>query len=244
MFEAVSDQTAVRDVVETALGRRERHDPVLPRTGGPAGNALLTAWLGLVLLVLFLAEGLTLVDVRGLISWHVALGALLVPPVLAKTATTGWRMVRYYAGHAGYRVAGPPPLVLRMLGPLVVLTSLALLGSGVALVLLGQDASRQPVVSALGVRVDWVGVHKGVFIVWFAVMTAHVLARALPALRLAMRRRHRDRVPGTTHRTTALVLSLVLAGTAAVWLVGLEGSWRDGRFGDDDQEHVTTSQTH
>jgi hypothetical protein len=231
----------VRDVVETALGRRERNDPVLPRTGGPAGNALLTAWLGLVLLVLFFAEGLTLLDVRGLISWHVALGALLIPPVLAKTATTGWRIIRYYTGHAGYRVAGPPPLVLRMLGPLVIVTTVALLGSGVLLVLLGQDSSRQTVVDALGLRVDWVGVHKGLFFVWFAVMTAHVLARALPALRLATRS---HRVPGLIRRATALTVSLGLAAAAAVWLVGLEGSWHDGRFGDDGPEHAAVSPTH
>lgn len=241
MFDAAGDQAPVRDVVDTALGRRERQDPVLPGTGGPAGNALLTAWLGMVLLVLFFAEGLTLLDVRGLISWHVALGALLVPPALAKTATTGWRIARYYSGHAGYRVAGPPPLVLRMLGPLVVVTTLALLGSGVALMLLGQDSSRQAVVSAFGLRVDWVGVHKGVFFVWFAAMTAHVLGRTLPALRLVIRR---HRVPGSVRRVTALVLALVLAGAAAVWLVGLEGSWRDGRFGDDGGEHAGAFRTH
>ena len=64
---------------DEAVGRRRRHDPVLPRTGGPAGNATLTAWTGLLLLVLFLAEMVTLLDVHGLISWHIAVGALLDP---------------------------------------------------------------------------------------------------------------------------------------------------------------------
>ena len=130
------------EALETAIGRGHRTDPVLPRSGGPAGNASLTAWTGLVLLVLFLAELVTLLDVRGLISWHVALGALLVPPALLKTATTGWRIARYYAGSAAYRTAGPPPLALRLLGPLVVLSTLAVLGSGVALVLVGETSSR------------------------------------------------------------------------------------------------------
>jgi hypothetical protein len=71
---------------------------VLPRSGGPAGNTLLTAWTALVLLVLSVGELLTLFDVRGLISWHVALGALLVPPAAMKTASTTWRMASYYLG--------------------------------------------------------------------------------------------------------------------------------------------------
>ena len=100
----------VSETVSVALGREHRHDPVLARTGGPAGNAVLTAWTGLVLLVLGVAELLTLINIRGLISWHVAVGALLIPPALAKTASTGWRIVRYYRASPAYAEAGPPPL--------------------------------------------------------------------------------------------------------------------------------------
>ena len=225
-------RAATRDVLDTAMGRNERPDPVGPVTGGPAGNAVLTAWLGLLLLVLFFLEGLTVLDVRGFLTWHVALGALLVPPVLVKTATTGWRVLRYYTRQRAYQEAGPPPLLLRLLGPLVVLTSLVLLGSGVVLVLLGEESSRQALVDLAGVRVDWVGLHQGVFFVWFAVMTVHVLARVLPALRLAIRR---DGVPGGVQRFAVLTISLVLAAGTAVWLVGAEGSWQHRGF--DDHEH-------
>ena len=79
------------ELLAEAAGKGNRSDPVLPTTGGPAGNARLTAWTGLLLLVLFLAEVVTLLDVRGLLSWHVVLGTLLVPPALLKTASTGWR---------------------------------------------------------------------------------------------------------------------------------------------------------
>ena len=223
------EQPPIHEVVAIALGRRERQDPVLASTGGPAGNALLTAYLGLALLVLFFLEGLTLVDVRGLISWHVALGALLVPPASAKTMTTGWRIARYYSGQREYRAAGPPPLVLRVLGPLVVLTTLVLLGSGIALVLLGEQSSRQPFLHVLGLRLDWLGLHKSVFWAWFVVMTAHVLGRTLPALRLAVRR---YAVPGIGYRVAAVTVSLVLAGVAAVWLVGAEGTWGHDRSGE------------
>lgn len=44
-------------------------------------------------------------------------------------------MLRYYRGDEGYKTSGPPPLLLRLLRPLVVLTSLTLLVTGTTLVL-------------------------------------------------------------------------------------------------------------
>ena len=100
----VSD--ALADLAATAVGQAHREEPALPRTGGPAGNARLTAWTGLVLLLGFAVEGVTLVAMHQLISVHILVGALLVPPVLLKTATTGWRVVRYYLAAKAYTDAG------------------------------------------------------------------------------------------------------------------------------------------
>ena len=79
-------------------------------SGGPAGNASLTAWTGLVLLALSLAELVTLLDVRGLISWHIVIGVLLIPPALLKTATTGWRIVSLLPQATCLHPGGPPPI--------------------------------------------------------------------------------------------------------------------------------------
>src|SRR5262245_48538198 len=153
------------DYAAEALGRAHRDDPVLDGTGGPAGNARLTAWTGLVLLVLFLAELVTVLDVRNWISWHVAIGVLLVPPALLKTATTGWRIVRYYTGNAPYRKAGPPPLALRVLGPLVVATTLGVLGSGVALILVKPDQARENLGTG-PLAFSLLNIHKLTFLLW------------------------------------------------------------------------------
>ena len=88
----------IDELVATALGEVHRDDPALPRTGGPAGNAPLTALAGIALLVLFLVECVTLLSLDQMISVHILVGAMLVPLALLKTATTGWRIVRYYAG--------------------------------------------------------------------------------------------------------------------------------------------------
>ena len=85
--------------------------------GGPEGNARLTGATAALLLVLLAAEGLTVLQVRSLLTPHVAIGMVLIPFVAVKIASTGWRMVRYYQGDATYRARGAPPLLLRLLGP-------------------------------------------------------------------------------------------------------------------------------
>lgn len=224
--------TAVAGTVAAALGREQRDDPVLPRTGGPAGNAILTAWTGLMLLVLSVAELLTLFDVRGLISWHVAVGALLVPPALLKTGSTGWRVVRYYRGNPAYQQAGPPPTLLRLLGPLVVASTLSLLGTGVLLILLGEQSSRTDLFSIVGFHVDWISLHQASFIVWAVATGLHLLARIVTALRVTFGRARDRGVPGRLTRGTAAVLVVVVAAALALVLVRADGTW-----GHDDFRH-------
>lgn len=217
----------LQETVLTAAGQRHRADPELPGSGGPAGNALLTAWTGLVLLVLFVAELLTLFDVNGLISWHLAIGLLLVPPALLKTATTSYRVLRYYTGSPVYTEAGPPPTLLRLLGPAVVAGTWLLLGSGVLLVLLGSDRSRSVIVDVLGQRVDWVSLHQVSFIAWAVVTGLHVLSRTVPAVLTVQRRP--SRLDGRVLRVGALAAAAVASVVAAVLVVQLATSWVGGR---------------
>ena len=222
--------SAAEEVVDVALVRSRRDDQVLPGSGGPAGNARLTAWTGLVLLVLFLGELLTLLDVHGLITWHLAIGVALIPPALLKTAVTGWRLVRYYLGNQPYRTAGPPPMLLRLLGPLVVLSTLALLATGVTLVLVGADSGRQPLITVLGQSISVLTLHQGSFLVWAAATGLHVLARLLPAWRTVTNRL--ERVPGPRRRTALLSLSLVAIVPLVLLVLAHPGGWtQDQQFG-------------
>ena len=66
---------------------------------------------------------------------------MLIPPVLLKVASTGYRLVRYYRGSAPYVRKGPPPILLRVLGPLLVLSTGALLATGLALLVIGPGGS-------------------------------------------------------------------------------------------------------
>ncbi len=205
-------RTLTAETLAEVTGQDRRTDPVLESGGGPAGNARLTAWTGLVLLLLFGAELVTLLGVRQMITWHLAIGALLIPPALVKTASTGWRIARYYTGDRPYRDAGPPSLVLRVLGPLVVITTLALLGSGLALVFTGPSGARTPLFTVFGQPVDTITVHKATFVAWGAVTGLHVLGRLILALRLTVRPgAARLRVPGGFRRAAALIVTGAVA---------------------------------
>ena len=134
----------------------------------PRGNERLTAMTGTVLLILFIAECLTLLNLGGFLTVHVFLGFLLLGPVCLKICSTLWRFTRYYTGSVPYVRKGPPNPLERVLGPLVILTTLALLGTGVALVLEPQDY-------------QWHQLHREAFLVWVAVILIH-LASYVPKL--------------------------------------------------------------
>jgi hypothetical protein len=216
-----------QDVLDEATGRHSRADPVLPGTGGPSGNARLTAWTGMILLVVILAEGVTLLDLSGLISWHIGLGIALIPLALLKTATTGWRIVRYYAGNRAYRQAGPPPMLVRLLGPLVIAFTLALLGSGLLLVIVGPQSSRNALVTVLGHPLSPRSLHAALALGWVAVTGVHVLVRLVPAIALVSGRRGgvRSAVPGRWRRAAVVLAVLLAAGIAASLALPPDAGW-------------------
>jgi hypothetical protein len=179
------------------------HDPT-------ARNEHLTATTATVLLVLLAVEGFTVLSVRQLLSVHIVVGLLLIPPVALKLASTGYRFLRYYTGDAAYVAKGPPHLFMRLLAPLLVASTVTVLGTGVALLALGPERHRDLVL----------GLHKASFVVWFFVMSVHVLVYAPRLPRLVLSR----------DRPLALRLGLVAGSlVAGVALAGgaytLAGPW-------------------
>jgi hypothetical protein len=163
--------------------------------GGSEANEQLTAVVATILLVLLAAEGATILRIRSLLTVHAFVGMLLLPVVALKLASTGWRMLRYYLRAEEYVRRGPPHLVLRVLvAPVVVITTVLVFATGVALLALDQTQG------------TLVGLHKASFVVWLSATSLHVLTRA-PTLLRALRRR----VPGLALRI-AVAGSVSLAG--------------------------------
>jgi hypothetical protein len=136
----------------------------VPRSGGAAGNERLTAMTGAILLLLLAAEGVTILQIGRLLTLHFFIGMLLLGPVALKAGSTIYRFFRYYTGSAPYRRKGPPAPLLRLLGPVIMLLTACVFGSGVALAFTGPGRSM------------WLTMHKASFILWFCAMAIHVLA--------------------------------------------------------------------
>ncbi len=183
--------------------------------GGADGNERLTAATAVVLLLLLAIEGVTILFLRPLLSVHIFVGMLLIPPVVLKLGSTGYRFARYYGGSTPYRAKGPPHLLMRVLvAPVLVASTLGLFATGVALLVAGPRGGTV------------LGLHKASFVVWLAAMSVHVLAYTLriPALVAADWRR-----PGREHggyvRSGLLAGSLVLGLTLALFTLQYAAPW-------------------
>jgi hypothetical protein len=192
--------------------------------GGTTGNERLTGATGGVLLVLLAIIGVTIVQLGQLLWVHLFVGMLLIAPVALKLASTGYRFVRYYTADPRYKRKGPPALPLRLIAPIVVLSTIVVFASGVALLLAGPSS-----------RDTLLPIHKLSFIVWGVFMAVHVLAH-LPGVLSSLNadyvrpaRRESagmlDDANGRAGRVLSLASALALGLVLAILVIPQFGPW-------------------
>jgi len=190
--------------------------------GGTSGNERLTALTGIVLIVLLAALGITILRIHPLLSVHMFIGLLLIPPVALKMASTGYRFVRYYTADAAYLRKGPPPALLRLIAPVVVASTVVVFASGLALLLMRPSS-----------RGSMLAIHKASFILWLGFTGIHVLGH-LSELPLALRQRPRSELgldglggyeDGRSGRILSLGGALVAGLVLAIVLIPEFGPW-------------------
>jgi hypothetical protein len=195
---------------------------------------------GAVLLVLLAVEGYTILRIGRLLTLHVFLGMLLLGPVTLKAGSVLYRFARYYTGSEPYRRKGPPAPLLRVIGPINMLLTACVFGTGIMLAVTGP--------SNYGGPTGWLQLHRLSFIAWLFFMAVHVLAYVwrLPAILAAEARgvslpeggpangqtgvgRHARRaaaVLGGRGTRLALLVASILAGLViALLTVHLTGKW-------------------
>jgi hypothetical protein len=207
--------TEVADAPSASPGRTRR-------LGGVDVNELLTSSAAALLTILLIAEGITILDLNGLLGAHMFIGLVLVGPVSLKLASTGYRFVRYYTGAPVYVAKGPPPLLLRTLAPLLVATTVMIFATGIWLLALGHHSD---LVLTL---------HKVAFIVWSGVFGVHFLGhlpRVGRSLRAAWATSASQRPRTQGRRVTALLVAVSLCAGLALALALLShiGAWQGGR---------------
>lgn len=191
--------------------------------GGIDGNEQLTAMTGVILLVLLAVLGVTIIRIGQLMWLHLFLGLLLIGPVALKIASTGYRLTRYYTRDAIYRSKGPPMLLLRAAGPVVVLSTVTVFATGVVLLFIGPRN-----------RATTLLLHKVSFFVWLAFMAMHVLAhlpsmgRSLQAVRMGAERSGHRIAPsasGAAGRWIAVSGMIVAGAVLALLLLPHFSAW-------------------
>lgn len=171
-------------------------------------NRRMTTGAGLLLLPLLLLAGATGLAIPGSrLLPHLAIGLVLVPPLVLKLATAGYRFARYHLGDAGYVAAGPPAPGLRGIAPPLVLAVLVLMVSGLALWL-------EPSAGAAGL---WKAVHSVSFLVFGACVGIHVVLHVLRAPTLELERRLAGGWLRILYLASSLVLGLALAAAGLRW---------------------------
>ena len=208
----------------------------------PDGNERLTAVVGLVLIVLTIAELATnVLGLHQLLSVHVFIGLVLIPPVLLKLTSTGWRFARYYTGSKPYTAKGAPELPMRLLAPLLVAATVVLFASGVAMgILHGQSLSIAR------------HLHGPASAVWMILVGVHVLVylkRALISSKEDIVPASRAAVPGARRRTYLLAFAIVAGVVVGVATLPVNHRWlhlshnHDNRDGSAALTHVVASRT-
>jgi hypothetical protein len=194
---------------------------------------------GAVLLILLAVEGYTILRIGRLLTLHVFLGMLLLGPVTLKAGSVLYRFARYYTGGEPYRRKGPPAPLLRAIGPINMLLTACVFGTGVVLAVTGP--------SNYGGPTGWLQLHRLSFIAWLFFMAIHVLAYVwrLPTILGAEARgvslpeggtggqtgvgRHARRAAevlgGRGIRLALLVASLLAGLVIALLTVHLTGKW-------------------
>ncbi len=192
--------------------------------GGTAGNELLTTVTGAVLIVLLAAVGVTILRIGQMLSVHMFVGLVLVGPLALKLASTGYRFARYYSGNQRYRAKGAPATPLRLIAPIVVLSTIVVMASGVALLIGGPQS-----------RSTFFLIHKASFIVWVAFTALHVLGH-LPELASGLSKdygpaaRLSGAPDGRAGRAMAVASALTLGVVIALVFLPQFGPWLHAHF--------------
>lgn len=186
----------------------------------PGGNERLTAAVGLLVLAPVVVEAATiLLGVHTFMSLHVFVGLALIPAVLLKLASTGWRFARYYTRSRAYVALGPPQIVMRMLAPLLVTATVVLFGSGIAMGFLHGHA--------LQVARSF---HGPASVIWLVLLGLHVVVYARRAATCAAQDvlpAKRQPVRGTTARAYAIATVVTCGVVVGAATVPAQHRWID-----------------
>lgn len=146
-----------------------------------------------MLIVLGLVVVATASYARALLPIHVFVGILFLGPLAVMIGSTGYRFLSYYMGSPAFAVRGKPVLGLRLIAPLLLVTTFLVVASGLALLVTGPRLLVVHVFSAIA---------------WLPLIAIHALAHERRVPRLIADDWTWDRPAPPSGRVRRLVVSL------------------------------------
>ena len=180
-------------------------------------NERMTALAGAVLLALIVVELVTVPNLRALLSVHVLVGVLLAGPLAVKIGSTGYRFLRYYTRSPAFVRKGPPRLTLRVLAPLLLVTTLMVIVSGIGLVVTGPTRAG-----------PLLPVHVLSTLIWLPIIAIHVFAyfRRVPrSLADDWSKHPAEQAPGRGLRIGVNLGALLGGAIAAILVYPVAAPW-------------------
>lgn len=189
----------------------DRHHKVVIR------NERLTALVAGVLLVGFTIDLLVTARLDKLIMIHIFIGTLLAGPLVVKMTSVGHRFLGYYTRSPAFVAKGTPNVWLRLLAPFLILDTLALFISGLALALHGPTNDRFIFL-----------IHAATAAMWVPMIAVHVYAHIRQVPRAIARDwlSPHDTVSGRAKRLRVTILSLIAGAIAAAIVTPRATIWR------------------
>ena len=168
-------------------------------------NQRLTATTGALLFLLLAAIAATILSLSSLLVVHYFVGLLLVPPLVLKLGTTGYRFARYYLRDAAYRLAGPPPGLLRFaVAPLLVGSTLVVMATGIELWLFGLRFGQ-----------GWMTAHTLSAVAFMLALGGHLIGHLRRSVREALREFTATATTRAITLRSALIATLLLGAILA-----------------------------
>ncbi len=185
-------------------------------------NERLTALAGAVLLVGFAVDLFVTANLSRLIMVHIFIGALLAGPLIVKLTGVGYRFFKYYGKSPAFVAKGPPNIWLRLLGPALLVVTLALFISGFGLAFEGPVHDRVLFF-----------IHAASAAMWIPMIAVHVYGHIRQVPRSILEdwgSQSRQAVSGRVKRLRFIIMGLIVGTVAGVVMVHVAAPWRAVRL--------------
>jgi hypothetical protein len=208
---------------DNKTGKMNKDRRTLRQDRGVLINSRITTMLGGLLFVLLAIEGASIVFIHAYLPMHIFFGMLLVPPILLKIGTTMYKAAKYYGGSPGYKRNGPPPIILRMLGPVVIVLTVIVMVTGIALL-----------IAPVSMRETLFFLHRASFVLWFGAMALHVLGHLKETLIVNVQEwtaATLKKIPGSAFRKGLIIFCVIVGLPLAFWMVAKTPAWLHWFYG-------------